>query len=929
MSSQSHDMTQGRPPAERCDAGLADALLASSLPCALIDGAGVVSDASEPLRSMAPRVVGQSVEAAFDLERSGLLGARGGLHAFGVYENAQGELIPAMFSTLYDVAGTSGSTVAGVMDGAPFRHAETERFASTPYTVMRVSPDGIVRFANEEGFKTFACSAGHMIGQPLSALFSATDEENLGDALKRCVSGSEATSVEVTPVCQPPGGDHLKLLFTPDMAPEHHVLGAVVMIPSALERVRDEIAKLALDPSITDWQMRLASILQSVRRVIDFDHANFGVYAEEMTLFRSLAIYPDDGMKWPARWMKLPPFVLEWVEKGETWIDDIGAFVSHDPLFRQNEVVQHYRKFGIVSSVTLVATGANGQTTALSLSSLEPNKYGQRHLNMLRGLELEDVQIRIEEDIQTRRRNFLTRMGDLLVKAKDLQAAARDIVDAIAAHFVWDYVALFRVDRYERNFTLMHQNPCKRRFHIEEGYKQPIDSGMLAATYDADAVLTVNAIGSTSCEQHGYLSLGRPARSAMTIPIHLNRRVRWILNIETKVAAAFLGPDKLAIEGLIAVLEQGLTQRMLKEVKKYLMRETEQGVLIVGVEGAILEMNPIAAELLGRKTPKLENGETPLLDTFIDKNEPRRKDIVSGVKTIERRRLVLQGQDGKARSVLGSRKVLDDSFDTALWFLTDIETDQWTMDLVFLRETVSDVAQQTRAPLALASSMARQLSALWDKTQTARKAADSTGDVAALCRHLVGELGQADITFERLAEGLAIRKHPMRIVEPLDLRYCVDDVINLLPDRDRDRIDFEMPDVRCAIQGDAGRLAFVVRSLVAHLVRVRVDDESRIRIQLALTAEDPVEVVLTLALTAFAPTGEPASNEALPTDVLWLAHRNAREDASLATQAINMVIEAHHGSLDMQAPHETGSDAALSWTAFRVTLPYAPQKVAP
>jgi PAS domain-containing protein len=894
----------------------------------LIDRAGTVLSASNSLLATAPNIVGKSVKEAFDIDPVVLSGGHERSGNYGVYANTYGELMPAMLQVLYEVAGDPGSTLVNVMDGAPFRRVETERFESTPFSVIRVSPDGIVRFANDDAIKTLARPSDETIGHPLARLFNTPGTEVLTSTLKECISKRSSKPLEVTSVSKESDRDeHLHLLLTPDIAPGNHVLGVVATIPSTLSRIRDDISRLALDPSIKSWKARIAVILERIRKIIEFDHANFGVYAENAALFRSLVIYPDDHMKWPSRWMELPPFIPEWVASGETWVGNVPQFVDEHPEFRKNEVTRHYLKNGIAASVSLVASDSKGPTSALSLCSLKANQYDAVHLKILRDLDLEAILIRIEEDVRRERQAFMQRMRKRIACATNLREASRHVVDEISEHFEWEYVALFRVNRRREQFELLHQNPCKRRFHIDEGYTQSFNHGMLWATLSSGEARTVNNIGSSKCNQYGYMSLGRPARSAMTIPIRLNGRIRWILDIETSFTEAFRGPDKRAIENLVEAIEQSLTQRTMRQIKEHLMTKTEQGVLVVGIEGIVLEMNPVAADLLGRSSCRVEEGETVFLKQYLDETDPRLKDVFSGMEQIDKQRIELHGDDGRTRTVLGTRKILDESFDSALWFLTDIETDHWTVDLGFLRETVSDVAQQTRASLALASAIACQLSTQWTATQVrpSRNATDQN-NADGLCKQIVSELGKADITFERLAEGLAIRKHPVRSIDLFDLRYCVGDVINSMPERDRQRVDFQMPSTRYAVKGDAGRLAFVVRSLVAHLIRVRVDEESRIKIELR---ENTVlgETMLGLQLCPLPSTLESDTDEQGPSDALWRAYRYARDDASLATAAITAVVDGHHGKFEKFGAPRTGSDPSLRWTAFHVTLPWAGQEV--
>ena len=916
-----------------------DALMASGAAYALIDPDARVIRTSEALQTMMPGIAGDSIVDAFQVDRALLFGHGAPYPAVpGMYANTRGENVPAMLQTMVELPDT-GHRLILVTDGAPFRRAEGQRFDSTPYAIMRVSPDGIVHFANAEAFNLLSLLPGDVMGRPLETLFEGCDGASIPQQLDECLRKLAPVPVNVS-VCNRANSKEelVRLLLTPDLTADRRALGALVVIQSTLlERVRDEISKLAHDPTIPSWDKRLESILECVRRIFDFDHANFGIYADDVSVFRAFAIFPRDRMKWSERWLRLPANIEPWLRSGKTAVPDINKFLKDYPALATSEVAQMYVSKHMRSSVTLVAAGAqNLPTSALSFSSKQAGRFGQAHVDLLRDLDLEPVLIRIENEIRSEREALAARLLSELASTPSLPDVARKIVDQIASSFKWNFVALFRVDRHMGQFELFHHNPCKPGFAIDAPYLQPIDKGMLASTLHEKRTLIVNDIGAPDVEQYGYIGLDRPARSAMTIPVRLNGRIRWILNIEANVAHAFHGPDREAIERLTEAIEEGLKQRTLKEINKLVLRETEQGVVTVGMDGAILGTNAVAERLLGMSGSAGSDADRGFLSKYAPQDDPRAIDVLKGLGGTEKRRIELVGDDGEIRPVLATRKVLDASFDTALWFLIDLRSDRWTVDLRFLRETVTDVAQQTRAPLALASSLARQLPRLWTNTRPAEESgAPSPADSEDLSRRLIAEINKADITFERLAENLNVRRNPARNMQRLDLRFCIDSVIDGLPKRDRDRIDKVRPQTPVVVKGDPERLVFVVRSIVAHLMRVLpADENARVSVALSLQGGSAALVLAIADRTdmGIETNGDDAADandaNARP-DALWRAYKAARGDASLGLSAVRCVIEAHHGALKARAGNAEPGDPSPPWVAFRVVLPVADRSVRP
>jgi PAS domain-containing protein len=911
---------------------LFDSLLASGAPYVLVDPEAKVLQTSEALQKMVPGIVDESIGDAFHVDRTQLLGQDIPYPSVqGFYENLRGEKIPAILQTVMEHP-AAGSRLVLVTDGAPFRQAENQRFDSTPYAVMRVSPDGIVHFANAESFNLFPLSPDNVIGRPLDTLFEGCGGMSVAKQLDVCLKTLNRTSVNVTVCDQTNKGEQVRLLLLPDLTADSRALGALVVIQSMLlERVREDIAKLSRDPTVPSWEKRLERVIECVGRVFDFDHANFGIYDDDVSVFRALAIYPKDQMKWTERWLRLPEGIITWLKSGQTAVPDINKFLKNYPDLANSEVAKMYVSKQLRSSATLVATGKKDMpTSALSFSSKQVGRLGQAHVDLLRELDLEPVLIRIENEIRSERERFAADLRDELACAEDLPVVAREIVDQIATRFKWDFVALFRVDRNMKQFELFHHNPCKKRLALSRPYLQPIDQGMLASTLRKECTLVVNDIdetGQNQVPQHGYLGFGRPTRSAMTIPVHLNGRIRWILNIEATVAHAFHGPDRKAIERLTATLEEGLKQRTLAEINAQVLKETEQGVVTVGMDGAILDTNAVARRLLGRTGVAASDTQRELFSMYASPDDPRTADVLSGLCGTEKRRVELVGDDGEVRPVLATYVALDESFDAALWFLTDLHSDRWTVDLRFLRETVTDVAQQTRAPLALASSIARQLPKLWNSAlRTDDYGAQLTTSSEDLSRRLVAEINKADITFERLAENLNVRREPARNKQLFDFGFCVGSVINGLPKRDRERVDDAGPNRPVFVNGDPERLVFAIRSTLAHLIRILpAEEDARVWVSLSSRAE---KATLILAIAdhqrpCVEAESERASTANLRPDALWRAYKVARGDASLGLSAVRRVIKAHDGKLKALAGDTEPGNPSPPWVAFRVTLPVA------
>ncbi|MBN3759303.1 PAS domain-containing protein [Burkholderia sp. Ac-20365] len=902
--------------------------MASDLPCARVDAQGVVIEANTSLRQMMPDLVGSTLSDSFDIDHDFLQSLdTGAAGACGAYRIPTGEPMPVIMQVVCRVQETGASLVT-VTDCAPLRKAESVRFNKTPYTVMRVSGDGIIRFANDEGLKALGRDVSEVIGHPLQEFVVAADKSSVASTLAACIRETSPKTLN-TQILKPPGSqvemENAALVFTPDMTLSRQSVGAVVVIEaSIIKRVRADIAKIALDPCNKDWRSRLGMILDAIQPAIKFDHAIFGVYAKNLELFKAVAVYPHDDTLWPERWLELEPgFVKKFIDEGEYAIGRISEWVEKHPALLHNEVTKAYTDAKIESSVTLVVNGPDGATSALSLCAKELDRYTMADYNVLHDLNLDPILLRCEDQLRQESVSFAEEIKLIVAKSTDLIQGAQRVVERIRGRLNWDLAAVYQVDRLKKCFHLIAQSPkvdeTGKPIELEED--RPFgDGGILDSTLSKNEMRIVNGVGKLGVEQYRYRPRHSSVQSVMTIPISLSGRVGWIFLVESNKMKAFLGPDRTSLEQLKNDLESGLQDRLHSDLNDELMRASERGIVLVGADGVILDRNPAAEQMLALVDTPLGD-PTPLWDYAY--NDHARSVLKGSVNTLHRR-IELIANDGSSRLVLASRSEFHDSFNTFIWFFTDLRKLAWSRDLRFLRETVTEIAQQTRAPISIASTLFRELV----KRPTTEGAPTSDGSAEerflTLCKRLSSELCKADITYERLAEAVSVRQNPMRMCEPVDLMTCVDNIVESLPERDRRVIERSGDDGPFMVQGDEERLSFIIRSILGYLLLTRPIDDTRVHLSLRLQTssryEGPV-VRIKLSFSkesqALRPGVESAGNSA---DPLQFVFDSARDDARLAMSTIRAVINAHKGVFVTEPKDIRDGDMSRPVTSFKIQL---------
>lgn len=906
--------------------------IASDLPLAIVDRDGIVTHATDSLRVFLPGIVGRRLADALRMQVSRFEVLRAS-HApvDAVYRNMDGEPMPAIVQIIHG-AESNGDAQLLVTDCARFRRMESSRFEATPFPVMRVSEDGIVRFANAEALNFLGVARDALLCKPLTSGFVSRFVGDIEHALRACI---DKNCSQRLPVVLPRRADHpdetAELIFTPDMAPDGQCMGAIVVIgwtanERARVRVRYDISNIALDPRNKVWRERLRLVLEKVRQIVDFDHAIFGIYAENLTLFRVAATFPEFSIEWPARWMSLPEgFVENWIKEGEFWLDDIGGFVSENKMFRSSEVVQGYLKAGIASSVTLVARSTQGATSALTLCSKAPRHYNEQHCATLREIGLEPVLLRCEAQIWQGRETFAEEIRSMVAKSEHLATGCNKMVDKIREWLDCDIAALFRVDRHRSQFQLVHQSVSNERFREARNthYVQPIDAGLLGATLRKGMVLTVDSMCTDEDAQYEFLRAVPGVRSAMTVPIKLNGRVRWILCVESMVAHCFRGPDRYDLERLSTRIEEGLEQRMRHEISHFAMDESDRGIVIVGMDGVVLEVNKTAVDMLGSSVSQITM-PSRLKDFAYDDHA---RAVLEREVSTSNRRIELKSERGERCLVFANCYDLGETYDAAFWVFTDLRRLAWSRDMRFLREIVAEVAQQVRPPLSLASSLVQQLRKIIRATALKEVDAEPPWQIRAeaACDRIALEIGKADITFERLAEAHAIRETPIRERQQIDLAQFLQSLIEAFPTRDQRHIDFEHVPEDIGVMGDEGRLSFVVRSILAYLLATRPSDDTRILAKLSAppggNKSDQDALIQFGFQLSESFSADKTSRQQGKQDGIQAAYDTARSDAGLAFAAIQRIVLAHGGLIETEPPDASQHRPSMRVTSFAIRFP--------
>jgi PAS domain-containing protein len=516
-----------------------------------------------------------------------------------------------------------------------------------------------------------------------------------------------------------------------------------------------------------------------------------------------------------------------------------------------------------------------------------------------------------EREIADERSSLVRRLQAEIRNAFPDRSAAQRLADSMRSFFSWDHLAIASIQLEQGGMVGVQPlvESCSLpdlHSNADARIRESLVRAMLRE-YRTDA-RTAIVVDDTAHDVRVASEAAANARfrSTLTFPIWFNGACRWVLQIGVVVPNAFHGPDIQVLEELVSKLEHELERAYRSKLNSILLERMPQGVIVVDTDGRVLEANRAATErILGWDLPPGTR-----LEDYAATEDTR--DVLSGKVADTSRRVELKTAFNRLSVALATRHDLPEAFQSSVWFLTDMDDLDWNVEYRYLREIVHDVAQQTRGPLILASTtMQRALRQMTDP--------DAAKACEAAVEKLLSEIGKADITFERLAEGLSAIKEPMRERGPVDLNRTLEGFITALPERDRRHIDLVPSPIGPVVMGDAVRIRFVLRSIVGHLLRCRPDDDHHVaRIRVATTS---VSGLVTISLCI---TGMILADDSGPVpekDPLWTWMQYARDDASLALEAVEKVLASHGASLSKSRLQTDATAAIPVWAKFDIQFP--------
>jgi putative methionine-R-sulfoxide reductase with GAF domain len=483
----------------------------------------------------------------------------------------------------------------------------------------------------------------------------------------------------------------------------------------------------ACDPAESPEAM-LDRVIHILRGFVPFDIATFAEYATDRSAKSAadhvlvLGRYAvDDGKRfnWPARWLKVPSGILDWISGKELSVPNIDAFFQLGPAFdalRTNPVTQEYLTRNARSFVVSVLKKNGKPVVSLTLARKGGEPFTGEHQRILENLKLDNTLGLVYTAYKSESAVFHQEIRDLFSQHLQPHVVAKVAVRRLCQHFRWDYAAIFRLAHARGRFELVQQhNASTKRLLVTEGYTQAFDAGVLGRVLKSGRPIRVE--DTSEGRKHGYIQIAPDARSCLCYPIVLDNETEWILDCESSEVGAFQYPDELELGALIREAQNTIALWFETRLNRALIENVEQGVIVVNQANRITRLNALASQLLGA-SPSRSVGAASAGKNIVDgsdscvwgkdlkafgADEEAKAVLASG--HVAEKPLRLRGADGVERYGVASSRDAEDAFNRRIWRLTDPKGWDWVTALEYMRVTVQGVAQQTRGPLLLANAL--------------------------------------------------------------------------------------------------------------------------------------------------------------------------------------------------------------------------------
>jgi len=687
-----------------------------------------------------------------------------------------------------------------------------------PLGVLRISTTGHISYMN----RAAAALVGEHLRVGSSLAEVAMDEasrERLHEELGLRYEREQGSCYELRLVNP---ATNVRRLVEISAVPEYDAAGKLTGSIGFLRDRSEEAANLGVHRAIqeaTSWSALLERVAQTLHELVSFDTFTVTMVSEKQQHLRQLCEFPRDPEAASAiKWWPMPPHIREITLALRTGAIDVAELFSKPPyreLAQGDEATAKWLRRGFRHLLRRPIYQDNRLVAVAMLQRRDDVPFTRGECEIFAALPIaEAVNMALTLVRNGEMRFWLDLIQGMGERADDPAALRRHLVTGLERHYAWEHVALFRLDEDNQVFRLA----CQSRPHLPDDYRQHFDRGWLA-----DVRRTGQAVVLGDLARHPGKSMAclPEARSEMCVPIP-GQRLRWILDVESRVKDAFADEELHSVEFLLRVVSFMLDRAAVVELKASILESVADAVILTSPEGTIEEANPAAQRMLEGSAAELRGTRLSQL-LRPPGNLPDRSfghELVTAAK-LPSTAAQLCTLGGHMVPILLSGATLATDAGGKVYVATDITHVQRAEQMESLKGVFAQVAAEMRIPLSLACSYLRDVPR-------------DAGDPHDLCDRALAQLRKADLPLERILR-LAGREGDTPLpLAPVDVGEIVAAITADLPRSQARSVIVSEPRPRMLATAAYSELSFCLHSIIAFLLRQKAQaDEVRVEVQAA------------------------------------------------------------------------------------------------
>jgi PAS domain S-box-containing protein len=684
----------------------------------------------------------------------------------------------------------------------------TKTFEHVPLGVIQVDAHRVITYANR-AMQELA-GGDSLVGRDIFSLVDDAGENRLSVEIQKRFDEIEGSQYTVN-LIRPATGQHIPVSVSaaPDFDGEGRVVGSLAFVRDLrLEVANAEVhAAIQRESEPGGLLRRLSSI---IGKRIPFDACSVWIVSEKRT--HLMMLFPESTGEGPnrstvMRWWPMPPISLEFLDRHSVHNLDVALWLT-DPraqkLAEEDEDTRRWLDLGYKHVLVRPVLREGNVVAFLTLERRGTQPFGKREFEIIEHLPVAEAVLTSLQIVRRKQLEFaIDLIGRIGEAADNIPAVAEILVNELKGHYGWEHVSLFQVDEDIGRFRLLSQANCEG-MSLEPGLTVPFTEGLLARVLATHAAVNVGDVA--SLEPGEYVIGISKTVSEMCLPIP-GKKLRWILNVESRKKLAFADDEQKFIEFLAREAGFILERAALLGLKSAILASIEDAVLQTNSAGIISDANPAACAMFDLDESKIVGSEVArfISDEFV------RKRILT-VSDSPRAEIELVKNGGKKFPALLSVSRLPEEIGGRVYVASDLTYQKRVEQTELLKTVFQQVALETRTPLALAST--------W-----VRRAQTNPEEESELLEKTLGQLKKMDITLERVMRIAGAVEARRASCAPTDLKKLLDRLLGELPSTDTQQVRLHFDQDLPFVLSDERDLEFCVGNMFNVLQRAKPRDQ--------------------------------------------------------------------------------------------------------